>query len=56
MEKEIKKGRPYVSGKPKKINVSVRFDEDEHKELTKQAEKYNMGVAEYIRYLIQKNK
>ena len=33
MREEGKKGRPYASGKPKKINVSVRFDEDEHKEL-----------------------
>lgn len=56
MKEEGKKGRPYASGKPKKINVSVRFDEDEHKELAKQAKKNNMGIAEYIRYLIEKNK
>ncbi len=56
MKEESKKGRPYVSGKPKKINVSVRFDEDEHKALTEQARKHSMGVAEYIRYLIKNNK
>lgn len=56
MEQENKKGRPYVSGKPKEINVSVRFDKDEHKELVKQAKKNNMGIAEYIRHLVEKSK
>lgn len=56
MENKKKFGRPYITGKPKKINLSVRLDESEHQELQNKARKNNMGIAEYIRYLIEKDK
>lgn len=51
-----KKGRPFITGQPKEINLSVRLDKNEHEELKKKAKKNNMGIAEYIRYLIKKDK
>ena len=56
MKDNKKFGRPYITGKPKTINLSVRFDEKEHQELKEKAEKNNMKIAEYIRYLIKKDK
>ena len=51
-----KMGRPYISGNPKTIRLTVRLDENEHKELIKKAKTNNMGVAEYIRFLIKRDK
>lgn len=34
-----KKGRPYITGKPKSINLSVRLDVEEHQELQKKQKK-----------------
>lgn len=51
-----KMGRPYITGKPKNIKTTVLLDEEEHKLLKQKAEKKGMGIAEYIRYLIKKDK
>lgn len=56
MKDKKKMGRPFITGKPKKINLSVRLDEQEHQELSKKAKANGMGIAEYIRYLIKKAK
>lgn len=56
MEDKKKVGRPYTSGKPKDIKTTVLLDKEEHEELKKKAEKNGMGIAEYIRYLIKKDK
>lgn len=54
--KKNKMGRPFLSGVPKTIRLTVRLDENEHQELQKKAKKNGMGIAEYIRYLIKKDK
>ncbi len=54
--KENKKGRPYQSGIPKNIRLTLRLDENEHKILQDKAKKNNMNIAEYLRYLIEKDK
>jgi len=56
MKEDKKIGRPFTSGKPKNIKTTVLLDEDEHKELQKKAKENGMGIAEYIRYLIKKDK
>ena len=49
-------GRPLTSEKPRTIRFAVRLDEKEHDELKQLAKKNNMTSAEFIRYLIQKEK
>lgn len=56
--KENKKvvGRPLTSEKPRTIRFAVRLDEKEHQELQDLSKKNNMTSAEFIRYLIKKEK
>lgn len=56
MEKENKKGRPFITGKPKKIKITVMLDEEEHKELKLKANKNNLTISEYLRSLMKKDK
>ena len=56
MEKNKKMGRPLTSKEARTIRFTVRLDKKEHQELLKKSKTYNMTSAEYIRYLIKKNK
>lgn len=56
MEEKKKMGRPLTSEKARAIRFNVRLDEKEHQELLEKARKNNMKAAEYIRYLIKKDK
>ena len=49
-------GRPLTSEKPRTIRFAVRLDEKEHQELQQLAKQNNMTSAEFIRYLIKKEK
>ena len=49
-------GRPPISGKTKSIRFGIRLNEKEHQELSETAKKNGMSIAEYIRYLIEKDK
>lgn len=49
-------GRPTLSGKPKNIRFGIRLTEEEHREIKEKAKKKGMSIAEYIRYLIEKEK
>lgn len=49
-------GRPLTSEKPRTIRFAVRLDEKEHRELQELAKQNNMTSAEFIRYLIKKEK
>ncbi len=53
---DSKMGRPYISGKPKTIKITVMLDEEEHKNLKEKASKNNMTMSEYLRYLAKKEK
>ncbi len=56
MKEEKKKGPHYKSGIPKNIRLTIRLDKVEHKEMQDKAEKNGMSIAEYIRYLVKKDK
>lgn len=56
MQKEKKMGRPLTSDSVRDIRFTVRLDKKEHQELLEQAKNNNMNAAEYIRYLIEKDK
>lgn len=55
MENE-KKGRPFITGKPKNIKITVMLDEEEHKIIKEKAKKNNMTMSEYLRFLAKKDK
>lgn len=56
MEGKKKMGRPLTSEEPRTIRLSLRLDNKEHQELKEKAEKKNMNIAEYIRYLVKNDK
>lgn len=56
MEENKKMGRPLTSEEARTIRFTVRFDKAELDELNAKAKKNNMKSAEYIRYLIKKEK
>lgn len=56
MNNKKKKGRPPMSDKSKTIRFGIRLNEDEHQEFIKKAAKKGMTVADYIRYLVKKDK
>lgn len=56
MENKKKMGRPLTSDSARDIRFTVRLSKKEHQDLQEKAKKNNMGIAEYIRYLIQKEK
>ena len=56
MENKKKMGRPLTSDSVRSIRFTVRLSKEEHQELTRKAKKNGMGNAEYIRYLIEKDK
>lgn len=56
MDSKKKMGRPLTSEKTRDIRFNVRLDEKEHQELIQKAKQHNMKAAEYIRYLIKKDK
>lgn len=56
MEKETKMGRPFISGNPKKIKITIMLDENEHKEIKLKASKNNLTISEYLRRLAKKDK
>ena len=51
-----KMGRPFISGKPKTVKITVLLDDDEHKLLKKLAGKQGITMSEYIRQLLKKEK
>lgn len=53
---ENKMGRPFISGKPKTVKITVLLDEEEHKLLKKLANKQNVTMSEYLRQLLKKQK
>ncbi len=55
-EKMTKMGRPLTSEEVRNIRFIVRLDKKERQELDEKAKKNNMTSAEYIRYLIKKDK
>ena len=55
MKNNKKMGRPLTSYGARDIRFTVRFSKKEHEELIKKAQKKEMGLAEYIRYLIKKD-
>lgn len=56
MEEGKKRGPHYQSGIPKDIRLTVRLDKEEHQDLKEKAQKKNMSIAEYIRYLVKNDK
>lgn len=54
MEKKF--GRPYKSDTKKTIKSTIRFTEEEYKETKEKATSKKMNIADYIRYLIKKDK
>lgn len=56
MNNKKKMGRPLTSEKVRDIRFNVRLDEKEHQELLEKSKRHNMKAAEYIRYLIKKDK
>ena len=56
MDNKKKMGRPLTSDGVRDIKFIVRLDRTEREELDKKAKKNNMTSAEYIRYLIKKDK
>lgn len=55
MKEKKKMGRPLTANQIRNIRFTVRMAENEHQEIKKQAEKYNMTIAEYIRYLVKED-
>lgn len=49
-------GRPYITGKPKTVKITVLLDEDEHKLLQKKAKEDNVSMAEYLRKILKEQK
>lgn len=47
-------GRPFISGKPKTVKITVMFDDEEHRDLKEKADKENKTLSQYIRDLIKK--
>lgn len=56
MEEKKKMGRPLTSEEPRTIRLSLRLDKKEHQELLEKATKKGMSIAEYLRYLVKKDK
>ena len=53
-EKNKKMGRPFITGKPKTVKITVLLDEEEHKILKQKAKENNISMAEYLRKQIKK--
>lgn len=49
-------GRPFITGKPKTVKITVMLDEEEHRELKCKAKKENKTISQYIRDIIKKEK
>lgn len=49
-------GRPYITGKPKTVKITVMLDEDEHKDLKQKAKKENKTLSQYIRDKVKETK
>jgi predicted DNA binding CopG/RHH family protein len=56
MEKQAKMGRPFLSGNPKKIKITIMLDEKEHQEIKEKASKNDLSISEYLRRLAKKDK
>lgn len=56
MEERKKRGPHYKNGMPKEKRFTIRLDEKEHQEFIEKAKKKNMTIAEYLRYLVKKDK
>ena len=53
---EKKMGRPFKNKERKTVKSTIRFTEEEYKETQKKAISKKMSIADYIRYLIRKDK
>ena len=56
MKNNKKMGRPFISGKPKSIKITVMLDEEEHQEIKVKAEKANKTISQYLRDIAKKQK
>lgn len=54
--KDKKMGRPFKDEEKKEVTYKIRFSQEEKNEAEKKASLKNMKLAEYIRYLIRKDK
>lgn len=55
-ENEKVMGRPFITGKPKTIKITVMLDETEHQELKNKAKKSNKTISQYLRDLVKEDK
>lgn len=53
MKEEKRMGRPFMTGKPKTVKITVLLDNDEHKLLQKKAKEFNISMAEYLRKILK---
>lgn len=56
MKKEVKMGRPFISGRPKTVKITVLLDKQEHELLQKKAKENNISMAEYLRKILKEQK
>lgn len=56
MEEKKQTGRPVANEEAREIRFGIRMNKKEHEELKNKAKKNNMSVADYIRYLVEKDK
>ncbi|MBO5138690.1 MAG: hypothetical protein J6B89_03510 [Bacilli bacterium] len=49
-------GRPFISGQPKTVKITVMLDNDEHEDLKEKAQRANKTISQYIRDLVKKQK
>lgn len=56
MKKEVKMGRPFLTGKPKTVKITVLLDKQEHEFLQKKAKESNVSMAEYLRKILKEQK
>ena len=56
MREKKKMGRPLTAGATRDIRFTIRMAENEHQEIQKKASGKGMSIAEYIRYLVKKDK
>ena len=57
VESQKKKGRSFANKQyAKNKRYTIRLDDEEHKDWQEKANKRNMSISDYLRYLVKKDK
>lgn len=56
MQEKKKMGRPLTAGDTRNIRFTIRLADNEHEEIKRKAKEKGMSIADYIRYLVKKDK